>query len=168
MNAVKPKIMHQVPDAVRYYDGLPRGNSPQGSPIQVVEMGVRHEHKVDRGKMLQRKPWTTNTFDDFQPERPDRIDQDVASPPLNQKGSVPDPSQANIVRRKRWKLRLMCYSLSTREKGGQIDLRNEIALEPSLAGLQAYAILTIPGKLGHNPLVMIQSFENGKLRIIFL
>ena len=118
MNAVKPKIMHQVPDAVRYYDGLPRGNSPQGSPIQVVEMGVRHEHKVDRGKMLQRKPWTTNTFDDFQPERPDRIDQDVASPPLNQKGSVPDPSQANIVRRKRRKLRLTCFSLSTRKKGG--------------------------------------------------
>ena len=167
MNAVKPKIMHQVSDAVRYYDGLPRGNSPQGSPIQVVEMGVCHQHQVDRRQMLQRKPRTTNAFDDFQPERPDRIDEDVPSTPLNQKRSVPDPSQANIVRRKRRKLRLMCYSLSTREKRGQIDLRNEIALQPSLAGLQAYAMLTIPGKWGHNPLVMIQSWENGKLRIIF-
>jgi hypothetical protein len=61
----------------------------------------------------------------------------------------------------------MCYSLSTREKRGQIDLRNEIALQPSLAGLQAYAMLTIPGKRGHNPLVMVHSRENGKLRIKF-
>ena len=61
----------------------------------------------------------------------------------------------------------MWCSLSTREKRRQIDLRNEITLQPSLAGLQAYAMLTIPGKLGHDPLVMIQSWENGKLRIKF-
>ena len=167
MNAFKTEIVDQIPDAVRYYNGLPRGNSPQCSPIQVVEMGVGHEHQVDCRQMLQRKPRTTNTFDDFQPERPDRIDEDVPSPPLNQKRRVPNPSQANVVRRKRRKLRLMCYSLSTRKKRGQIDLGNEIALQPSLAGLQAYAMLTIPGKSGHDPLVMIQSWENGKLRIIF-
>src|SRR6516225_12218292 len=66
VNSIKPKIMHQIPDAVRYYDGLPRSNSPQGSAIQVIEMGVGHEHKVDRRQILQRKARTTNAFDNFQ------------------------------------------------------------------------------------------------------
>ena len=83
VNAFEAKIVHQIPNAVWYDDGLPRGNSAQGSPVQVVEMGVRHQHKIDRGQMLQGKPRTSNTFDDLQPERPDRIHQDVPSPPLD-------------------------------------------------------------------------------------
>src|SRR6266481_1717580 len=103
--SIKPKIMHQIPNPARNNNGLPGGNSSQSSPIQMVKMSMRHEHKIDRGEMFQWESRATNAFDNFQPERPDRIHHDIQSPPLDQKRRVTDPGQANIVRGKLRKFR---------------------------------------------------------------
>jgi hypothetical protein len=52
VHSIEPKIMHKTPYSIRHNDGLPCGNSAQSSPIQMVEMGVRNEHKIDRRQML--------------------------------------------------------------------------------------------------------------------
>src|ERR1700746_3992339 len=70
VNSIKSKVMHEVPNAVRHNDRLPRGNSSQSSPIQMVKMGVCYQYKVDRRQMVQREAGTTNAFNDLQPERP--------------------------------------------------------------------------------------------------
>src|SRR5215831_7392722 len=39
---VKSEIVHQVPNTHRHNDRLVRSNSPQGAPIEMIEVCVRH------------------------------------------------------------------------------------------------------------------------------
>ena len=43
----------------------------------MIKMGVRHEYQINRRKVVQREARTPNTLDNLQPERPDRIDQNI-------------------------------------------------------------------------------------------
>src|ERR1700760_4586750 len=52
MHDVEAEIMHQISDSDRDDDGLIGGNLAQRSPIEMVEMRVRHEHNVDLRKMM--------------------------------------------------------------------------------------------------------------------
>src|SRR5208283_3286129 len=73
VNLIEPKVCHQVSDSFRHNDRLGCGDSPEGSPVEMIEMGVRYEHKVDRRQVVQRQPRTSNSLNDLQPERPDWI-----------------------------------------------------------------------------------------------
>jgi hypothetical protein len=47
VNLIEPKVCHQISDSFRHNDRLGCGDPPEGSPVEMIEMGVRYEHKVD-------------------------------------------------------------------------------------------------------------------------
>lgn len=82
---IKSEVRNEVPNPVRNNDWLGSSDPPQSSPVQMVEMRVRNEHKIDRWEVMQQQPGTPNPLDDFQPERPDWIHQNIKSTPANEK-----------------------------------------------------------------------------------
>src|SRR5581483_10889199 len=78
-----------------------------------------------------------DTFDDFEPLRPVRIDQDVNALRLDQKRRVADPCNADLVFLELWKERLEMRAEALGEKRGDEDLREEVALVPAFRGLES-------------------------------
>src|SRR5450759_881037 len=79
------EIMHQVPYARRHDDRLIRRHAPQRPPIQVIEMGMRYQDKINRRQMMNFEAWLFQALDHFEPFRPDRVDQDVDLVGLDEK-----------------------------------------------------------------------------------
>src|SRR6266851_823119 len=44
---LKPEIVHKIANADRHNDRLIRCHSPQRSPVEMVEMRMRHQHEID-------------------------------------------------------------------------------------------------------------------------
>ena len=80
---VEPEPMDQTSDADRNDNRLVGCDEPQCAPIEMIEMRVGHEHKIDRGQMVNVKAGFLQSFDHAQPHRPDRIDQNVRIVRLN-------------------------------------------------------------------------------------
>ena len=63
----------------------------------MIEVGMRDQDEVDLRQMMNFKPGLFQSFDDFEPLRPDRIDEDVDLVSLNKKRRVADPSHAELT-----------------------------------------------------------------------
>jgi hypothetical protein len=50
--SVKPETFYERADTLRYNNWLRRGDSPQGSPIQMIEMGMGYQNQIDIWKMV--------------------------------------------------------------------------------------------------------------------
>jgi len=61
------------------------GYPPQRAPVEVIKMRMRHEYEVNRRQMLDFKARLFQSFDDLEPFRPNRIDQDVYLVRLDEK-----------------------------------------------------------------------------------
>jgi hypothetical protein len=77
VDPIKSQVVHQIPDAVRHDDRLECSNFPQSTSIEMIKMGMRHKYQINGREVVQRESRTPNTLNHFQPERPDRIDQNV-------------------------------------------------------------------------------------------
>jgi len=103
---VKSEIVDQVPHARWNHDWLVRSYSPQRAPIEMIKMRMRYEDKVNRRQMMNFEARLFQSFDDLEPFRPNRIDQDVYLVRLDEKGGVTDPGNADLafanLRKLRW------------------------------------------------------------------
>ncbi len=116
MNDIKTEIVNQVPDPDRDYDWLIGCNSTQSSPIEMVEMRVRDEDKIDRRQMINLKTGAFQTLDHLQPHRPIRVDQDVHRFHLDQERGMADPGDGKFARSNSWKEGLRATTGTLREQ----------------------------------------------------
>ena len=103
MNDIKAEIVNQVPDSDRDYDWLIGCDSTQSPPIEMVEMRVRDEDKIDRRQMIDLKTGALQTLDHLEPHRPIRVDQHVHRFHLDQERRMADPGDGKLARSNWWK-----------------------------------------------------------------
>src|ERR1019366_7023560 len=76
--------------------GEPR-NRAQRRPVQVVEVRVRNQHRVDCGQLPQLQPGTAQSLENENPAREVGIDQDVLAPDLEEEAGMPDEGYAQLA-----------------------------------------------------------------------
>ena len=81
----------------------------------MIEMRMRHEYEVNRRQVLDFEAGPFQSFDDLEPFRPNRIDQDVDLVRLDEKRSVPDPGNADLAFADLRKLRRHVFAGSLHE-----------------------------------------------------
>jgi hypothetical protein len=59
------------------------GDRAQRTPVEVIEMRMRHENKIDRRQVMKVNSRFLQSLDHAEPHRPDRIDQHVGVVGLN-------------------------------------------------------------------------------------
>ena len=94
---MKPEIVDKVSDARWNYDWLIRSYAPQRATVEVIKMRMRHEYEVNRRQMLNFETRLFQSFNDLEPFRPNRIDQNVYLVRLDKKRGVPDPGDADLA-----------------------------------------------------------------------
>ncbi len=94
---LEAEIVYQISHAHRHDDWLIRRNAPQRAPVEMIEVSVSHQDKINRRQMVNFKAWLLQTFDHLEPLRPDRVDQDVDLVSLNEKRRVADPCDADLA-----------------------------------------------------------------------
>ena len=87
------------------------------------------------------KPRLLQSFDDAEPHRPDRIDQDIGVVSLNQKGGVTDPGDANLARLHFWEQRTRVSGPGTLgEERWDPNAGEEITPGPIAAGAKLHSL----------------------------
>jgi hypothetical protein len=161
MDSVKPKVMDQIADSSWHYNRLSRSYSAQSTPVQMIKVSVSDQYQIDGRQMINPNSRPTNSLHHLEPERPDRVHQDVETSPANQEGSVSDPGETKIFSGQIRKQRPRRSSLATCEKGRNVNLREKIPSQPSLPGSKANAVPILPQLIQHNtPLEFLS--QNGK------
>src|SRR6266478_4264949 len=74
---MKAQIMDEVSYAHRYNNRLIRRNASQCAPVEVIEVGMRDEDKINRRQMMNFETWLFQLFDDLDPFRLHRAHQDA-------------------------------------------------------------------------------------------
>jgi hypothetical protein len=82
---VEPEIVDQVSHAGWNHDRLVRGYAPQRAPVEVIKMGMGHEYEINGRQMMDFESRLFQSFDDLEPFRPNRINQDVHLVRLDEK-----------------------------------------------------------------------------------
>ena len=82
---VEAEIVYQVTYAHRHNDRLVGRNAAQRTPVEMIEMSVRHQDEIDRRQMMNFETRLLQTLDYLEPLRPVRIDQDIHFVSLNKK-----------------------------------------------------------------------------------
>jgi len=67
---MKAKVMDQVPDTHRHNNRLIRRNASQRAPIEMIEMGMRNQHKINRRQMMNFEAGLFQPLDHLEPFRP--------------------------------------------------------------------------------------------------
>jgi hypothetical protein len=101
---------------------IARGESADGSGIEVIVMVVRKNDDVDWRKVVERESWWNPSawageLYRRRPLTPDRIEQNVERAELKQKGAVADPGQRRFIGRSPWLYKLGCRELERRRIG---------------------------------------------------
>ena len=82
---VKPEIVDQVSHTRWNNDGLIRSYAPQRAPVEVIEMRMGDKYEINGRQMLNFEARSFQSFDDLEPFRPNRVDQDVDLVRLDEK-----------------------------------------------------------------------------------
>ena len=101
-------------------------------------MGMRHQHEVDRREVMDFDSRLAKAFDDLQPLRPVRVDQDAVLGCLDEERGVADPSDAQLALSEFGIDRLRFFAVALREHRGNDDLGEEIALMPTAPELHVH------------------------------
>ena len=127
---MKAQIMHEVSYAHRHNNRLIRRNAPQCAPVEVIEVGMRNEDKINRRQMMNFETWLFQPLDHLEPFRPNRVDQDVDLVGLDEKRRVADPGNADLALSNLWELRSRGTSSALYEKRRDQHAREKIAFVP--------------------------------------
>ena len=93
-------------------------------------MRMGHEYEVDRRQVMDFEARPFQSFDDLEPFRPNRIDQDVHLVRLDEKRSMADPGNADLAFADLRKLRRHVFAGSLHEQRRNQNARQEIAFVP--------------------------------------
>src|SRR3954471_24363242 len=77
MNDIKTQVVDEVTDADRNDDRLISRDLGKGPTIEMIEMRVGDEDQIDRRQVMNLEARLLQSLDDFEPLRPDRIDQNI-------------------------------------------------------------------------------------------
>lgn len=127
MYTLKAQVEHQVTYAVRYNNRLSICNLPQRAAIEVIEVGMGYKHEVDFRQVVQTDAGTLDSFQHFQPKRPDRVHENVQPAPTDQKRGVADPGQADFLRVQDGKSRPQRLPFSPGKQRGQINFGDKVS-----------------------------------------
>jgi len=122
-------------------DSLVAGHSAKRLAVQMVEMGVRHQHKVDSGQVVDFQARLLDALNHFQPLRPIRINEHAMLGSLNEERGVADPCDTNLAMlefRENW---LHSLALAFGKKRWNHDFCEEISLMPSAAEFHVHMVL---------------------------
>ena len=152
---VKTEIVDQISNSHRNGNWLISCDAPQGAPVEMIEMSVRHQNEIDRWQVMNFKARLLQSFDDLKPLRPDRIDQNIDFVRLNQKRSVSNPRDANFAVADFRELRPRMITGALGEKRRDEDAGEKIALVPVRRRAQSHPRGTlcscaIPGRLAND------------------
>jgi len=93
-------------------------------------MRMRHEYEVNRRQVLDFEARPFQSFDDLEPFRPNRIDQDVDLVRLDEKRSVADPRNAYLTFADLRKLRRHVFAGSLHEQRWNQNAGQKITFMP--------------------------------------
>jgi hypothetical protein len=113
MHDVKTKIVHKISHADRHNNGLIGRNAPQRPPVEVIEVRMRHQDKIDFGQMMNFESGLLQSLNHLQPLRPNWVDQDIHLMRLDQERGVSDPRDADLARSNLRELRQRMISAGT-------------------------------------------------------
>ena len=82
---MKSEIVHQISYTHGHNDRLIGSHAPQRAPVEMIEMRMRHQDKINRREMMNFESWLLQPLNYLEPFRPDRVDQDVDLVGLNKK-----------------------------------------------------------------------------------
>ena len=71
------EIMHEVTNTHGDNNRLVGCDASQRAPVQMIEVRMRHQNKIDRRQMMNFEARLFQTLDDLEPFRPDRINEHV-------------------------------------------------------------------------------------------
>src|SRR5690349_6931501 len=91
--------------------------TPQARFMEVIEMGMRQQHQVNRREVLDPHPRSLDTFEKKKPVGEVWIDQHIEIVKLNQKRGVPNPCHRDLAIAQFGKCRLLMLSGAPRQKG---------------------------------------------------
>src|SRR5262249_25180633 len=127
---MKAQIIHEISHAHRHNNRLIRRNAPQCPPIEMIEVGMRNEDKINRREMMNFESGLFQPLDHLEPFRPDWIDQDVDLVGLDEKRGVTDPGNADFAFANLRELRSRRTSSAFNEKRRDKNACEKIAFVP--------------------------------------
>ena len=89
--------MHQIPYPHGHDDRLIRSHAPQSAPVKMIEVSMGDEDQINRRQMMNFEARSFQSFDHFEPLRPDRIDQDINFVGLDEKRGMSDPRDTDFT-----------------------------------------------------------------------
>ena len=136
MHDIEAEVVDQVAHANRHDDRLICRDARQSAPVEMIEMRVRHQNKIDRGQMVNFETRLFEPLDHLQPLRPDRIDQHVGFVCLNQERGVANPGDADFALADLREMRLDVIAGALGEERGNQNRREKVAFVPVRARTQ--------------------------------
>ena len=85
MHDMKPEVVHQISHTHWHDDRLICSHATQGAPVEMIEVGMRNQDKINRRQMMNFEAGLFQPLDYLEPFRPDRVDQDIDLVGLNEK-----------------------------------------------------------------------------------
>ena len=103
--ARKTQVAHKVVQVSRYHNNgaLARlaagqmGDHSQRWTVQVIEVGMGHQHGIDGRQIAETQPWTTEPFQHKDPAGKVRVNQNVLAADLQEEAGVPDESNSQLA-----------------------------------------------------------------------
>lgn len=140
MDPLEAESMDEISDIVGDGDRLVGGHHAKGLAVEVVEMGMGHEHEIDGREVADFEAWLFDAFDDLEPLRPVRVDQDAVFRGLDEERGMSDPGDAKLIVDEFWEDGLERFAGAFCEHRRDQDFGQEVALVPSLARLHSDVI----------------------------
>jgi len=137
MDAAKTEVMHQIADLEGDDDRLIRRHPAQRFSVEVIEMGVGHQHQVDGRHIMQTQTRLFHALKDLQPLCPVWIDQQIEFAGLDEKGRMANPGEPDLSVLEFGKIGRGVRAKPRLEEGGDQHLGQEIAALPASLGLQS-------------------------------
>ena len=141
LHMVEAKAMNEATDIFRHKDGLVTRHGAQRLTVQMVEMGMRHQHKINVRQVVDFHAGLLDALDDFQPLCPVGINEHAVLGRLDEERGVANPSDADLAMLEFGKDRLQASAFALGEEGWNDDFREEIPLVPSAAELHVHMVL---------------------------
>lgn len=136
MGGGEAEALDQGLAAHRHHDALASLQYAQAGLVQVVEMGVGHQHQIDFRQAVQVESGMSLAFHRAMPFRPVGINDHRVSGELQEKRGVPDPGNAHLFGSRRLQHRLQHVALPLAEHPGHdpVAQKQIIARGPALLG----------------------------------
>ena len=88
--------MNQTPNMLRNENGLIASHGTERFAVEMVEVSVCDQHKIDGRQVVDLHTGLLDAFDDFEPLGPIGINQNAVLGRLNQERGMTDPCDADL------------------------------------------------------------------------